>query len=218
MAKHVPQQDPADIVIFFARARGGGAVVAQSVQALTDAIQQATQPQFVTRVQRALPSKTTANDKIDQQSLFDADGDGTFGPEEMEVVDVAGMVTTATDGKTAKARKAPTYTFVKDLNLRPDGSPSLRDFFAEKKPPDQQSQFAVIVYYLTKILGLSNVSVNHVYAALKDVGKRVPSDIAQIARNTANRKGWLDSSDSNDLKVTTGGENYVEQDLPKQTE
>jgi hypothetical protein len=43
---------------------------------------------------------------------------------------------------------------------------------------------------------------------------KVPVDIAQAVRNTSNRKGWLDSSDAEDLKVTTSGENFVEHDLP----
>jgi hypothetical protein len=218
MAKQTPQQDPADVVIFFARARGGGAVVAQTVQALADAIQQAAQPPNATRLVKSIAGKPGANGKTAEKTLFDAvePAEETEGEEVLgEVVDAVSLDAVAADKKPPKPRKGPTYSFVKDLDLRPSGKQSLKEFFAEKSPPDQQAHFAVIIYYLTHVLGLSNVGIDHVYTALKDVGEKVPNDIAQIARNTANRKGWLDTADTSNLKVTTGGENYVEHDLPK---
>ena len=36
--------------------------------------------------------------------------------------------------KPSRSRKAPTYSFVKDLDLRPDGQVSLRQFYADKNP------------------------------------------------------------------------------------
>jgi hypothetical protein len=111
-------------------------------------------------------------------------------------------------------RKAPTYSLVKDLNLRPEGKKSLREFYAEKKPADQQQQLAVVVYYLHRILELPKVTTNHVYTGLKDVEERVPSFLPQAIRNVANRKGWVDSSNSEGLRTTVAGDNFVEKDLP----
>src|SRR5262249_52451568 len=110
--------------------------------------------------------------------------------------------------------KAPSYSMVKELDMRPVDKQSLKEFYAEKAPDDQQAQFVVIVYYLTRILGLTGIGTNHIYTALKEVNVKVPANIAQIARNAASRKGWLDTADSEDLKVTTMGENFVEHDLP----
>jgi hypothetical protein len=216
MAKQIPQQDPADVVIFFARARGGGPVVAQTVQALADAIQQATQPQLAPRVAKSLPGKPGTNGKAGEKTLFDALEEVEEGEiEPVEILEPVTLEGGASDKKVSRPRKVAAYSFVKDLDLRPAEKPSMRDFFAQKAPPDQQAQFAVIIYYLTRVLGLSAVGVNHVYHALKDVEQKVPNDIAQIARNTASRKGWLDATDSANLKITTGGENFVEHDLPK---
>ena len=218
MAKQHPPQDVADVVIFFARARGGSAVVAQSVQALAAAVQQAALPQIAPKVIKSLSSKSASQDKPAESTLFD--GVSETDEQELSVGDVADPADSGMPGdaggekKAPKARKNPTYSFVKDLNLRPQGKKSLKDFITEKAPQDQQARLAAIIYYLTKDLGLPNVGVNHVYTALKEIGERVPSDIAQIARNIAGRKGWLDSADSDDLKVTTRGENFVEHELP----
>jgi hypothetical protein len=113
-----------------------------------------------------------------------------------------------------KPGKKPTYKTVADLNLKPDKGPSLREFFNEKKPESQQEQFVVILFYLTKILNLSGIGPNHIYTAFNDVGKRVPN-IRSSVSNIARRRGWIDASDINDLKMTTPGENFVKHDLPR---
>lgn len=116
--------------------------------------------------------------------------------------------------KPTRNRKAPSYSFVKDLNLRPDGQVSLRQFYADKKPTDQQEKMTVVLYYLYHVLEIQNVTANHIYTGLKEVDERVPKDIAQALRNISNRKGWVDSSDSDLLKTTVPGDNFVEHDLP----
>ncbi len=77
------------------------------------------------------------------------------------------------------------------------------------------------MYYLYRILEVKDISANHVYTGLKELtefGVRVPSDIPQRLRDTANRKGWFDTSDSNAVKTTISGDNYVEHDLPKRAD
>jgi hypothetical protein len=63
MAKQPPNQEPADVVIFFARARGGSAVVAETVRALADSVERAASPQVTARVVKALPANRPANGK-----------------------------------------------------------------------------------------------------------------------------------------------------------
>lgn len=134
-------------------------------------------------------------------------------PEETD--DASQSMQEDTTNNNKPKRKPPTYQFVKDLDLRPQGKQSLREFFAEKKASDQQKQFAVILYYLTDVLGLKNVGANHMYHGFNDVDKKSPLDILQSARLTAKRKGWVDSSDGNNLRMTTNGQNFVRHDLPE---
>ena len=119
-----------------------------------------------------------------------------------------------TGKKTGKTRKAPSYSYVKDLNLQPTGKLSFKDFAASKNPEDSQAFFAISVYYLTKTLELQGVGPNHIYSCFKEVGKSVPTDLGQLGRNVSRRKGWLDTSNGQDIKLTTKGENFVEHELP----
>jgi hypothetical protein len=103
---------------------------------------------------------------------------------------------------------------VTDLNLRPNGKSSLRDFVTEKGPNDNQKRFAVIIYYLQKKISTKNIDENHIYTAFKDIGVKVPLNIEGALSVAAKRKGWIDTSNLNDVKMTVGGENFVEHDLP----
>lgn len=112
-------------------------------------------------------------------------------------------------------RGKTTPTIVSDLNLRPKGKESLKDFMAKKSPKDNQEALAAIVYYLQKILSLKNIGQNHVYTGFKDIGKRTPSNLQVALSLTSTRKGWINTRDMSDLKMTVPGENFVEHDLPK---
>lgn len=118
----------------------------------------------------------------------------------------------AASGK--KKGKSPSYSFVKELNLRPEGKQSLREFYGQKSPTSQQEQITVVLYYLCRILETPNITCNHLFTALKEVGVRVPQFLSQTLHNISNRKGWVDSSNTDDLKTTVPGDNFVEHDLP----
>lgn len=107
-----------------------------------------------------------------------------------------------------------TPSLVKDLNLRPDNDPAFETFVAEKNPTSNHERNVVAVYYLEKVLDLDAVSLDHVFTCYRDRSWRIPSDLRNSVALTASRKGWLDSSDSNDLRVTAHGLNAVEHDLP----
>lgn len=111
--------------------------------------------------------------------------------------------------------KSP-LTIVKDLNLKPKDKKSFDDFVAAKQPNSHQERCLVSVYYLKNDLAIDKVTVGHVNTCFKHVNWRRPSDLNQKLRS-AGHHGWLDTSDSQDISVTTVGENYVEHDLPKKT-
>lgn len=114
-----------------------------------------------------------------------------------------------------KGKKGSSPKVVPDLNLRPQGKKSLKDFVADKQPKDNQERFAVIVYYLQKQLGVKGVGANHIYTAFKELNVKVPLDIEGALPMTTKRKGWLRTSDLSDVTLTVSGENFVEHDLPR---
>jgi len=101
-----------------------------------------------------------------------------------------------------------------ELDLKPDGKTSLKDFIAEKKPKSNEEHFAVIIYYLQYTLKTQGITRDHVHTCFKDIGAKCPVDIDAALRMAATRKGWIDTSNSTDLKVKVSGENFVEIDLP----
>lgn len=122
-----------------------------------------------------------------------------------------GRVTTGRKRK-AKSKVAPKQ--IKDLNLRPKGKESVGDFADKKRPTNQMQKCVVALYYLLNVLKLDKAGLNHVFTVFKDVGWRVPANLANTLHQTGT-VGWLDTADSEDLKVTGIGENLVEHDLPK---
>ncbi|NOX57590.1 MAG: hypothetical protein GXP29_01865 [Planctomycetes bacterium] len=104
---------------------------------------------------------------------------------------------------------------VKSLNLHPKGKASLKDFFAKKKPKTQIEKIAVYMYYLKSVLEETNIGISHIFTCFKETGGRMPAALSQTCRNAANSKGWIDTAESNDLKSTTVGDNFVEHTLPR---
>jgi hypothetical protein len=192
------------VVVF--RLKGTDQTVQDGIKTISQAIHSMLKPSAPAQLRGVVQTPPADNDldveseiitNIDEESV-----DGEASPSEPQK-------------KNSRVRKAATYTFVKDLNLRPDGKETLRDFYAAKGAANLQEQVTVIVYYLTRVLELSGVGANHIYTALKDVGTPVPPDIGQTLRLTAARKGWIDSSKGDDLKLAVSGENFVEHELPR---
>ncbi len=120
-------------------------------------------------------------------------------------------------GKPKSKPKTP-ITVVKDLNLKPQGNKSFREFAQEKNPGNLFEKCTVAVQYLRAVLGSEDVGAGHVLTCFRDIGWRVPSDLANTLQQTASRGGFLDTSDMSDIKVTARGENLVEYDLPRPTQ
>ncbi|WP_439473700.1 hypothetical protein [Algoriphagus formosus] len=119
-----------------------------------------------------------------------------------------------TSTRSNKSGSSQSYSLVTSLNLVSAGSKSLKDFFAEYDAKNNFDYNIIILYYLKNELTDIEVSVNHIYTCYKHLGLKVPN-ITQSLRDTKNRKGWIDTSNSDDLKVTIAGENYIEHEISK---
>ncbi|MCM0021969.1 MAG: hypothetical protein NBV67_18430 [Tagaea sp.] len=101
---------------------------------------------------------------------------------------------------------------VNDLDLKPKGKTSLKDFFAEKGPSSDPEVYACMVFYLKNILQIDTVGMDHLFTCFKDLGRKVPN-IKQGLKNTQRRKGYLNTADFSNINLTRNGENFVEHDL-----
>ena len=109
--------------------------------------------------------------------------------------------------------KAKRPSIVRGLNLHPKGKKPFKDFFAEKTPRVGEQTYVVCVYYLEKLLGLKNISIDHVYTCMKEVKRKPPNNLSNAMAIVSSRKGRIDTSNFLDITITVPGENLVEYDL-----
>lgn len=101
----------------------------------------------------------------------------------------------------------------KTLNLKPSGKISFADFAAQKNPSTARERAVLCVYYLINTLEKKPIGINQIYTCYKS-NWRVPADLVGTLRWVSSQKGWLDTSDSLDIKMTPQGDNLIEHDLP----
>ena len=117
--------------------------------------------------------------------------------------------------KAKVSKKSGTYSLNKEINLYTEGrKPSLEDFFKDYNANSNQPRFLLITHYLKEIKEIPKVGVDEIYTCLKKLGVKIPN-IEQGLRDTASRKGWLDSSSSDDILITVAGENAIAHELKK---
>jgi len=119
-----------------------------------------------------------------------------------------------------KASKKPAKTktalsMVKNLNLKPSGKMSFKEFVETKRPSSNLEKCVVAVYYVANILKEEQVSADQVFTCFKVQGWRVPANLNNTLQETASRNAWLDTANMSAITLTTHGENLIEHDLPK---
>jgi len=105
------------------------------------------------------------------------------------------------------------YTLNNELNLFPKGKDSFKVFFSQYHPKGPEN-ILIMVYYLQKILGISNIDINALYTYFKQIPLEVPN-IKSALDNIQHRKGWIDTKNYSDLKITVLGDNHVEFKMQK---
>ena len=120
----------------------------------------------------------------------------------------------------SKASSDTTGTLLKDLNLMGDGSfESLRDFYGKFEAKTNLERTLIFVYYLEHIRGITGININHVLTCYRNIdGLKIPGHLKQNIADTSSKKGWLDTTNFEDIKVPVTGVNYIEHDLPKKVD
>ncbi|MDR6120294.1 hypothetical protein QE370_003478 [Aeromicrobium sp. SORGH_AS981] len=113
-------------------------------------------------------------------------------------------------GKSAKKTFSPT----KGLNFAPSGKPTLAEFVAEKAPRNQHERNLLACYYLTEMMGIQEVDVNHVLAVYRAAGWEAPTSPDVSLRVTASRTSWIDTSASSAIKVMWSGDEHIVSKMP----
>lgn len=112
-------------------------------------------------------------------------------------------------------KRSSTPSILTDINLSPDNKESLRSITSTLSISNAQEHNTVFVYYLERILGLSGITPDHIFTCYKHLGIKPPSNLRQSLFDTRSRKGWIDTTSINDIKITAEGINKVEYDFKK---
>lgn len=135
-----------------------------------------------------------------------------------ELVEDKGKGAKAPKRKRGKAStRKEKHSLVKSLNLEPKGGTSLKAFYKEKAPSTNMERNAVFTYHLQKNANVEAITPDHIYTCYKHVSERVPGALMQSLLDTASRRGWIDTANTDAIVITIPGENLVERDLPKPT-
>ena len=136
------------------------------------------------------------------------------------ILSPAGKKPPANAGKLSKPKKlTPKKSKIilkidKDIVLFPEDAKTSAEFASEKAPSNAQQKGVVAIYYICNVLGRGNVTIGQVAAFFKAVRWRMPANLPNTLQQ-AGTKGWLDTSNSEDIKITSSGENLVEHQLPR---
>jgi hypothetical protein len=102
----------------------------------------------------------------------------------------------------------------KDVDFRSPSGLTLRQFAEKKTPGSYYEKNAVIVYFLAESLEASPIDPGHLLAGYQHCSWKAPRDPENSLSQTKFKKGWLDTSDMNDIRITHAGRQFVEFDLP----
>jgi hypothetical protein len=104
---------------------------------------------------------------------------------------------------------------VNSLDLKPAEKQSFEDFIEEKQPKSNEDKYVAAVYYLEAILEISPVTKNEVGTVFRLAKSwKEPSALTKGMQMTSLRKGTLNTSDADNIKLTPHGRNFVDHELP----
>lgn len=116
--------------------------------------------------------------------------------------------------KKAKSKASRGQTYLTDFDFNPSNQKSLKDYFNEFVSKTNYDRNLIFVYYLQEILSVSNISTDHIYSCYRNLGLKIPS-FPQTLIDTNVHKGWITTSDTNDIKITRTGMNYILHEMQK---
>lgn len=159
----------------------------------------------LTHLMKTVQTKTAGSDR--KNKAEENENDESHNPKKVK--------RPGTKKSTTKKNAAKLPKQLMDLNLRPKGKASLRDFYSSYDIKSNFERNALYVYYLTKELNLKNITMDHIYTAYKETGQKVPGNIYQSLIDTKKHKAWINTTDIDSIMLSVQGENFIEHDALK---
>lgn len=127
---------------------------------------------------------------------------------------VAAKATTVSKPARKKA-STESYKIDRNIDLRAGAdSPSFTEFYDEKSPTSTAEFNALAVYYLMKLKGHKEATLNQAYTCYSEVKKKPAEHFKQSFRDTQNKQGYIEFTEDGNLVIPHRGVVFVEHDLP----
>lgn len=118
------------------------------------------------------------------------------------------------NGQSRGKSKRISISLDKNLNLENPGGTSFRDFSNRVSPKNNQEKLLTSVYWLEfERMPETDATVEQVVTCFSHMSWRQPTNPKNALAVVASEKGWLDTSNANDLRVTISGKNHIEYDM-----
>jgi hypothetical protein len=201
--------DKAKVRVFFAEVEGNNESIQEALKRMASAMSRPV----------LLVSEPTADGNVTlplQQPNPDKTEDAIEEIEEGGKLDDEARYPSARRGRGTgkKVDRNAGITLVANLEFRPSGKQSLKEFWEEKNPKTDLEATLTAVYYMQHVMDLSEIGPGHVMTAFREAGKAIPVDIRQTIRNVKRNKIWLNfDSNLDGIRTTTQGENYILYDM-----
>jgi hypothetical protein len=98
---------------------------------------------------------------------------------------------------------------IRDLDFRPEGKQSFKEFEEEKHPKTIDQKNLTAVFWLEQIAEVPEISAGHVMAAYKERGWREPANPINALQATASRESWIDTKNMKAIVTTPSGRNKI---------
>jgi hypothetical protein len=202
--------DKAKVRVFFAEVEGNNDSIQEALKTMVSAM---SRPVRVITEQKVNGKTSALLEQTDSDEVEQA-LDGTEEAETFEEKSPAQNNRKAR-GTGKKIDRNAGLELVPDLNFRPSGKPSLKQFMDQKNANSDVEAVVVALYYMQHTMGLPKIGPAHVMTAFKEAGKAIPVDLRQTIRNIKKSKMWLNFTDLEDIRTTTQGDNVVEHEMGK---
>lgn len=118
------------------------------------------------------------------------------------------------EGQPKKKKNSERPKMVKDLDLKPQGKSSLLELYRSFKKLTRNEKFLLYVIYLQDHIGVTNITADHIYTCMKEVGDKVPATLKQILSNSKNKTGWFQIQNGK-ISYTQRGKTHYKEELRK---
>jgi hypothetical protein len=191
-----PQQEEMTVVVL--RFKGSGHSLSKGFDAVSQAIAALGPAPANHRlvVQRTPAQLPPGEDVIDAETQDLA--------EEHEVEETAPETSAPLNGKPKKP-VGPKQSFISEFNLAPAGTPSLKEYCAEKNPQTEADKFLVASAWIQTHGGVDPFTGSHLFTCFRAMEWKTQVDMIQPLRALKSKKSYYENPSHGKWKLTGVG-------------